>query len=126
MNRFFLYLLMIMMCVFAAEVARAADLKLPDHAVAGQSITIGTSGDGSVTLYLFGPGQAIKRSISLGHEISLKGEDLRNAGLYTLIISGGDNPVSRQLSEIAVWISQGMEAAASTAAVAEASGACGR
>ena len=97
MNRFFFYLLMTIMCVFAAKVARAADLKLPDHAVAGQSITIGTSGDGSVTLYLFGPGQAIKRSISLGHEISLKGEDLRNAGLYTLIISGGDNPVSRQL-----------------------------
>lgn len=96
MNRLFLYLLTIVMCVFAAGVARAADLKLPDHAVAGQSITIGTSGDGSATLYVYGPAQAIKRSISLGHEISLKGEDLRNAGVYTLIISG-DNPVTRQL-----------------------------
>ena len=48
MNRFFFYLLMIAMCVFAAEVARAADLKLPGHAVAGQGITIGTSGDGSL------------------------------------------------------------------------------
>jgi hypothetical protein len=96
MNRLFLYLLMIAMCVFAAGVARAADLKLPDHAVAGQGITIGTSGDGSATLYIFGPGQAIKRSISLGHEISLKGEELRKAGVYTLIISG-DNPVTRQL-----------------------------
>lgn len=96
MNRFFLYLLMIAMCVFAAEVARAADLKLPDHAVAGQGITIGTSGDGSATLYVYGPGQAIKRSISLGNEISLKSEELRNAGIYTLIVSG-DHPVTRQL-----------------------------
>lgn len=96
MNRFLLYLLMIAMCVFAAEVARAADLKLPDHAVAGQGITIGTSGDGSATLYVYGPGQAIKRSISLGNEISLKSEELRNAGIYTLIVSG-DHPVTRQL-----------------------------
>lgn len=96
MNRFFFYLLMIAMCVFAAEVARAADLKLPGHAVAGQGITIGTSGDGSATLYVYGPGQAIKRSISLGHEISLRGEELRNAGIYTLIVSG-DNPVTKQL-----------------------------
>lgn len=95
MNRLFLYVLMIVMCVFAAAVARAADLKLPDHAVAGQGVTIGTSGDGSATLYIFGPGQATKRSISLGHEISLKPEELRNAGLYTLILSG-DNPVTRQ------------------------------
>lgn len=97
MNRLFLYLLMIVMCVFAAGVARAADIKLPDHAVAGQDVTIGTSGDGSATLYIFGPGQAIKRSISLGHEISLKGQELRNAGVYTLIVTG-DNTVTRQLN----------------------------
>jgi hypothetical protein len=96
-NRLLIYILIIVMCVFAAEVARAADLKIPDHAVAGQSITVGSSGDGSATLYVFGPGQAIKRSISLGREITLQGEDLRHAGIYTLIVSGGDSPITKQL-----------------------------
>ena len=97
MNRILIFILAIVMCIFAVEAARAADLKIPDHAVAGQSITIVTSGDGSATLYLFGPGQAIKRGISLGREVTLGGEDLRNAGLYTLIVSGGDTPVTKQL-----------------------------
>jgi hypothetical protein len=96
-NRILISILVIVMCVFAIEAARAADLKIPDHTVAGQSITVGTSGDGSATLYLFGPGQAIKRNISLGRELKLQGEDLRNAGLYTLILAGGDTPVTKQL-----------------------------
>jgi hypothetical protein len=96
-NRILISILVIVMCVFAIEAARAADLNVPDHAVAGQSITIGATGDGSATLYLFGPGQAIKRSISLGREITLRGEDLRNAGLYTLILTGEKNPVTKQL-----------------------------
>jgi hypothetical protein len=96
-NRILISILIIVMCVFAAEVARAADLKIPDHAVAGQSITIGTAGDGSASLYVFGPGQAIKRSVTLGHEISLKGEELRDAGMYTLIIADGGTGSTKQL-----------------------------
>jgi len=97
-NRILISILVIVMCLFAVEVARAADLKIPDHTVAGQSITIGTSGDGSATLYVFGPGQAIKRSVTLGHEIFFKGEELRNAGMYTLIIANGGTSSTKQLN----------------------------
>lgn len=97
MIRAILYLLMALACVFATDSARAADARLPQNAVAGKPAAIGTSGSGSATFYLFGPGQAIKRNVNLGEEISLKGEELRNAGVYTIVISGGDSPLTRQL-----------------------------
>ncbi len=96
MKRLLLLVLTVLMCFFAADAARAADLTLPQQAVAGQGISIGTSGSGSATLYIFGPGQAIKRSVHLGQEISLPGDELRKAGVYALVLSG-DSPVTKTL-----------------------------
>src|SRR4051812_44398093 len=83
--------------VLAGLPALAADLRLPDHAVAGQDVTFPISGSGDATLYVVGPGTAIKRAVKLGEEIQLKGEELRNAGYYTVAIKGGDSDSSKEL-----------------------------
>jgi len=80
-----------------ANGALAADIRLPDKAVAGQGVVIGTSGSGDATLYVVGPGTAIKRQVKLGEELQLKGEELRNAGHYQIAIKGGDSDISKDL-----------------------------
>lgn len=75
----------------------AADLQLPQKAIAGQAVSIGTSGSGSATLYVVGPGTAIKRDIKLGGELQLKGEELRNSGYYQVAVKSSDGESSKEL-----------------------------
>lgn len=70
--------------------ALAADLQVPQTVVAGNPLSIPTSGSGSATLYLIGPGHVAKRDVKLGETIELKAEELRAAGRYTVILSSGD------------------------------------
>jgi hypothetical protein len=71
---------------FAADCARAAELHVPQNAVAGQPLSIGTSGSG--TLYLIGPGQVIKRDFKSGGAVEINGEDLRSAGRWIAVVRG--------------------------------------
>jgi hypothetical protein len=77
--------LVIALCWFAADSARAAELHLPQNIVAGQPLSIGTGGSG--TLYLVGPGQVIKKDFKSGN-VEIKGEELRSAGRWIAIIRG--------------------------------------
>jgi len=79
----------IAVCWFAADVARAAELQVPQTVVAGNPLTIPTSGSGEATLYLVGPGYTAKRAVQLGEPVELKAEELRAAGRYTVILSPG-------------------------------------
>lgn len=67
-------------------VAHAADLRVPATVTAGAGTTISSSGSGSATLYLVGPGIAVKRQVQLGQEIQLGADDVQNAGRYTVVI----------------------------------------
>jgi len=80
--------LVIALCWFAADCARAAELHLPQNAVAGQPLSIGTSGSG--TLYLVGPGQVIKKEFKSG-SVEIKGEELRSAGRWIAVVRGDSN-----------------------------------
>jgi hypothetical protein len=71
---------------FAEDCARAAELHVPQNAVAGQPLSIGTNGSG--TLYLVGPGQVIKKEFKSGN-VEIKGEELRSAGRWIAVIRGG-------------------------------------
>lgn len=86
-----------MLVCFLGAIALAAEIRLPDKAVAGQGIAIGTSGSGEATFYIVGPGTAIKRQVKLGEQIQLKGQELRNAGYYQVAIKGGDADVGKDL-----------------------------
>ena len=81
--------LAVALCWFAADCARAAELHLPQNAVAGQPLSIGTGGSG--TMYLIGPGQVIKRDFKSGGNVEIKGEDLRSAGRWIAIVRGAGN-----------------------------------
>ena len=77
--------------------AWAADLRLPDKAVAGQNTTIATTGSGDATLYVVGPGTAIKRDIKLGSDVEIKGEQLRKSGFYEVVVKSSDGDSTKQL-----------------------------
>jgi hypothetical protein len=90
MRRFFWILSAVAASFFATDVARAAELQAPQNAVAGNAVTIATSGSGDATLYLIGPGGVVKRKVTLGQPIELKAEEVRTAGRYTVLLSSGD------------------------------------
>ena len=77
--------LVVALCWFAEDCARAAELRVPQNAVAGQPLSIGTSGSG--TLYLIGPGQVIKKEFKSG-SVDIKGEELRSAGRWIAVVRG--------------------------------------
>jgi hypothetical protein len=80
--------LTVALCWFAEDCARAAELHVPQNAVAGQPLSIGTSGSG--TLYLIGPGQVIKKEFKSG-SVEIKGEELRSAGRWIAVVRGDSN-----------------------------------
>src|ERR1051325_5111407 len=77
--------LVIALCWFAADCARAAELHVPQNAVAGQPLSIITSGSG--TLYLIGPGQVIKKEFKSG-SVEIKGEDRGSRGGWSAAVRG--------------------------------------
>lgn len=86
MRKIIFVLLVIAVCWFAVDCARAEDLRVPQDAVAGRPLSIGVSGSG--TLYLIGPGQIIKRSFKSGSNVEIKGEELRSAGRWIAVVRG--------------------------------------
>jgi len=66
----------------AGGMCAAQDLRAPSAMTAGEAATISTTGSGKATFYLVGPGVANKSDISLGSEISLRAQDLRDSGQY--------------------------------------------
>lgn len=76
-------------CWFAASRANGAELRIPDKAIAGENLSIATTGSGEGTLYLIGPGEIVKHNIRLGENAEIKGEELRHAGRWVAIVRGG-------------------------------------
>jgi hypothetical protein len=95
MRKLLLYVVFVLICWFAADSARAAELRLPQDATAGQPMTMGTSGQGDATLYLVGPGQVIQRKIKLGSDVQIKGGELRSAGRWIAIVRSSGSPQSQ-------------------------------
>ncbi len=69
-----------------AGVGVAQEIRVPASVTAGEETTISTTGSGKATFYLLGPGLANKSEVSLGEEIRLRSQDLRNAGDYLAIL----------------------------------------
>ena len=82
-------------CWFASAQADAAELRIPQTAVAGQALNIGTTGSGDATFYLIGPGATLKRKIRLGEDVQVKAEELRSAGRWVAIVRGSGGPQSQ-------------------------------
>ena len=87
----FRFAIALLLACFIPIVAHAASLKVPATVTAGSRVSISTSGSGGTTLYLVGPGMAIKRKVQLGQKIQLTGDDLKNAGRYVISLVNGDS-----------------------------------
>ncbi len=83
------YLLLGIVAAALIYTAAAQNLQLPSSVVAGSGVSIPTSGSGSATLYVFGPGTAIKKKIELGQPIQLDPEQVKASGRYTVVLKGG-------------------------------------
>jgi hypothetical protein len=77
------------MLLLASTAVFAGDFNVPSQVTAGENTSVTTTGSGKGTFYLSGPGIAIKRSVKLGEEIVIAGDDLRRAGRYTAILDDG-------------------------------------
>ena len=73
---------------FLADVCFGQELNPPQQATAGNPFSIPTSGSGSATFYLFGPGSVVKQDVHLGQAVDVRGEDVTTAGRYTVILCG--------------------------------------
>ena len=76
------------MCLADAAVSlcSAQEIRVPASAVAGDEATVSTTGNGKATFYLLGPGVSSKSDVSLGEEIHLAGQELKNAGDYLALV----------------------------------------
>lgn len=70
-----------------ATFAFAADLTLPSNVTAGNAVTFSAPGSGEATLYVSGPGTAIKRKVQLG-QVTISADELKNAGRYLVAVEG--------------------------------------
>lgn len=83
MRRLLQITFIVAVCWFAEYVAKAAEIQVPQNSVAGSEISLPTSGGG--TLYLFGPGTAMKKDVKSGQAVRVT---LKNAGKYTAVMNG--------------------------------------
>jgi len=69
----------------------AAELRGPAQVTAGNPVSLASAGTGSGngTFYLTGPGQASKRTVTLGDEIQVHGDEVQHAGRYTAVVCDG-------------------------------------
>jgi hypothetical protein len=70
-----------------AALAQSGDMNLPKNIQAGSAFSIQCSGSGKGTLYIVGPGQAIKRDVQLSQAVSFAEGTLYNAGHYSVWLS---------------------------------------
>lgn len=73
-----------------ALAAQAAEIHAPSQSVAGEPLSIATSGSGDATFYMIGPAGASKSNVQAGSNISVDGDQLQHAGRYVAIVCGSD------------------------------------
>lgn len=73
----------------ASALAQQPDMTVPPSVTAGSAFSIATTGSGEATLYVVGPGQALRRAVHLGQDVSFPDGVLYDAGCYLAILRQG-------------------------------------
>ena len=76
------------MTLGAIALAQDVNVRVPSAAVAGDSISIGTTGNGSGTFYLIGPTVSLKHDVQLGSDVVIPSKQTEIAGQYKAIVCG--------------------------------------
>src|SRR5258705_1532969 len=70
--------------------AQTTVLEAPPTSPAGKELSISARGNGKATLYLIGPNHVLKRTVELGQNVPIAGEDLTAAGIYQLVLCASE------------------------------------
>lgn len=87
--------------LLASTAAFAADVTVPQQAVAGSKLSLATSGSGEATVIVAGPSSILKRKVQLGQPIDLEEDDVASAGRYTVILESGDGNAAKSFFVVA-------------------------
>lgn len=68
--------------------AQSGSIGVPPRVAAGDAFSISTAGSGKASLYVVGPGQALRRDLQRGEEAAFPAGVLYNAGHYLAILAG--------------------------------------
>ncbi len=82
----------------ALQSAGAQNLTLPETIQAGAAFDVQTTGSGNGTLYIVGPSQVLQQKVTLGQTASFDSGTLTNAGIYTVVLTGGSSTEHRALN----------------------------
>jgi hypothetical protein len=80
--------------LLVAAAAQASEIHPPAQTVAGNPISIPSSGSGDATFYLIGPASVSKRQVQAGSDIALDSDQLEHAGRYVAILCASDGCAS--------------------------------
>lgn len=83
-----LFFLVLIACVgLPAVFAQESGLTVPKSVQAGSAFAISSSGGGSGTLYIVGPGEVLRKRVQLGETVQIHPGILTHAGQYAVILS---------------------------------------
>jgi hypothetical protein len=72
--------------LLASASAQDAAVRAPREAIAGQAISLATTGSGAATFYLMGPASSVKRQVQLGSDVQIQANEVKNSGRYVAIV----------------------------------------
>ncbi|HVT98404.1 MAG TPA: hypothetical protein VHE33_12935 [Acidobacteriaceae bacterium] len=94
----------IFVCMLSAmalpAVGQDGSLDVPKSVVAGTAFSIQAPGSGKGTLYIAGPGGALKRDVQLGQPIAIAASDLNSAGHYVAVLSTDSSSQTAQFDVV--------------------------
>jgi hypothetical protein len=74
------------LAIALASPVSAQELSVPRSVAAGTDTAISTTGSGTATFYLIGPGVASKKEVTLGQDVHLAADELQYAGEYQAVL----------------------------------------
>ncbi len=89
-----LWTVLICTCLLGIS-AFAADVTIPESAIAGSKLALATSGSGEATLVMIGPAHIVSKKIKLGENVELGPEDLADAGRYLVVLRNGEGEIAK-------------------------------
>jgi len=85
----------LILAVIQTAHAQDESLSVPQSVEAGSAFSIQDAGSGEGTLYIVGPGQALRRTVQLGTSVYFPAGSICNAGRYVVILAQAGGTMNR-------------------------------
>jgi hypothetical protein len=77
-----------------SALSQSTTLRPPSKVTAGTSFNIATTGRGTSTFYLIGPTDIVKRTIEVGQDVVISGDDVTTSGAYQAVACNSEGCAS--------------------------------